>query len=480
MTDEERMSFWKGGDSKDVLRFTNPYDYKDCIIGVSTDGRAVYDYNKVLDFIYEQDKGSYNVKDFENEEDMEYNIYQNAADMLNHDLKCYRPDAKVPVFCKIGECEKDEEYMIHVEYDFSDCVLGSDFREDRYIFSLSKMVDVLTKKHRFTKKDAVKYAYSFGKAGTVDRGVYFYVIVDDLFEKIDVDSSELRANPKYSPELERIFRRYNDKYSPDFEKNSLVFNGAELVSALKKADVTFPPLGHEPMKDYVHCACIKKEDDKTASLSGTNGQVLFKTAVNLKTESTLEKPLYIPDPFVNFLTLKIKPESTVRIFEGNCDGTNAVYIKILEVKQMELEFEPTETQKQDNCDGQLFSFFSKDVKFPDFSKLFQLEYPFKAEVKRSILCDLWNWILENDDNSDEAKFTFSDKTLTLEYEGFKKTESSDSDLKETFAFNLNPGCVNLLKNYFEKDFTVSLIEPGKAAKIESENTICVFMTNKNS
>ena len=64
MTNEEAMLFWKGGDPNEVLRFSNPYDYEGCIIGVSTDGRAVYDIFQVFAYAQEHAGASDDDKDF--------------------------------------------------------------------------------------------------------------------------------------------------------------------------------------------------------------------------------------------------------------------------------------------------------------------------------------------------------------------------------------------------------------------------------
>lgn len=43
---------------EDVLLFSNP-SYDDALIGVTTDNRAVYDYNSMVDWLIEQDDMSY-------------------------------------------------------------------------------------------------------------------------------------------------------------------------------------------------------------------------------------------------------------------------------------------------------------------------------------------------------------------------------------------------------------------------------------
>ena len=207
MTNEEAMSYWKGGDPSEVLRFTNPYDYEGCIVGVSTDGRAVYDIFEVFAYAQEQEEAS----------DDDENFVHQILDMINHDLRLYNPNDKIPVFFRPDVEDIDENLCIDDSPygNFEDCVLGADFREERYVFSLSKMVDELVMSHEMTKEEAVNYVYSLKDAGCVINGVCNYVIVDDLYEHI---SLSVETN-----------QTYNSFYSPDFEKDCFEFSGKDFL-----------------------------------------------------------------------------------------------------------------------------------------------------------------------------------------------------------------------------------------------------------
>lgn len=183
MTNQQKMEAWTGGDWKGIPVFSD-YSYEGCLLGVSTDGRAVYDFDLVMDFLFNQCKDEYDVNDFEDADDMEYNIKLSAAAMINDDLAAYSSEEKLPVFFETGDVElQGNAYkFIESEYDFSKCIIGSDRHEYRGLYSLSKMIEVIKEKKNCTDLEAKKIVYSFDKAGTVTEDAVYYIIVDDRFD----------------------------------------------------------------------------------------------------------------------------------------------------------------------------------------------------------------------------------------------------------------------------------------------------------
>lgn len=184
MTNEEKMKTWTGGNWKEIPVFSD-YSYENCLAGVSTDGRAVYSFDSAIDFLYEACKEEYDANDFKNQEDMEYAIRLDCASMLNDDLGFIDSSVKSPVFFRELEDPSDLRgfKLIKSSYDFSECIIGEDFREDRIVYSLSKMIQVIVKKDECTELEAKGIVYGFKSAGKVtDDGDLFYIIVDDRFD----------------------------------------------------------------------------------------------------------------------------------------------------------------------------------------------------------------------------------------------------------------------------------------------------------
>lgn len=168
-----KISFWKGGEASEIF---DPFELKDCLIGVTTKGRAVYDCMKSIELIAEEqckDCGAGDEK------------LEAAREMLNADILRHthsKNGDKVPLFCQT-EYRKDDlfvDYPIEEPYNFPHCSLGTDFMGECSIFSLSDMAKVLVGTGDFTKESAVKYIYSLELADN-------QIVVDDLFERIDIN-----------------------------------------------------------------------------------------------------------------------------------------------------------------------------------------------------------------------------------------------------------------------------------------------------
>ena len=67
-TEEDVRELIEDNEYEDVVIFSNP-DYASAFIGISEDGRAVYDYEKMIDYLMEKEKWS----DNEAVEFIEYN-----------------------------------------------------------------------------------------------------------------------------------------------------------------------------------------------------------------------------------------------------------------------------------------------------------------------------------------------------------------------------------------------------------------------
>ena len=168
-----KISFWKGGEASDIF---DPFELKDCLIGVTTKGRAVYDCMKSIELIAEEQCKDYGAGD----EKLEAAREMLNADILRHTHS--KNGDKVPLFCQT-EYKKDDlfvDYPIEEPYNFPKCSLGTDFMGECSIFSLSDMAKVLVGTGDFTKETAVKYIYSL----ELDDN---QIVVDDLFERIDIN-----------------------------------------------------------------------------------------------------------------------------------------------------------------------------------------------------------------------------------------------------------------------------------------------------
>jgi len=447
MTDREKMEFWKGGDASEVLRFTNPYDYEGCLIGVSTDGRVVYDFIKAMEFVYEAEKDNYDISEFEDEDDLRYTIMYNAGDMLSHDLGCYRPDDKVPVFCRTDEDTEDEEFFIHDSPygDFSTCVIGNDFREYRYIFSLSKMVDFLVKNKDFEKEAAVNYVYSLEKAGTVEDGVYNYVIVDDLFEKISLNGNS--DNETLDAEM---YSFYSDKYSPEFENNGFEFKGLDFLNAITKLDKLFPRK-FDIRKILRYFQIKKSEDDSSAYIYCTDASLLLRAELAYTNNSELQNPLYLSIDFEKLLNTQIKDNDKVKIFEGN----GYVFVKVNE---------------------KVFAVPRNENDYPSVERAIPQNNSINLEINRIFLVDFIEE-LEKDGNNEENKIRliFQDNKLTLKTEKLEKSVPGKYDCEEGFSIIISEWYLFLLTMIYETDFTFKIKDNLSAIRIDEDNIMTVLM-----
>lgn len=440
MTNEERMSYWKGGNPANVLRFTSPYDYEDCIIGVSTDGHAVYDYMAVMEYIYEQEKDNYNLEDYKDEDDLRYNIMHNASDMISHDLSCYAPDAKVPVFCRVNEYEEDEAYYIHDgDYNFSECILGSDFREDRYIFSLKEMVSSLMVYKDMSKNEAIDYVYSLKNAGKTS---YDYIIVDDLYEDRDED---------------KAFSRNNDKYSPELEENCMEFTGEDFLSAISKLTAAHSETDNNRAVLNYYNFKKSEENEMQIIVDGTDGRLLLRTILNLKSKSNVTKSLCLYIPLAQYLLTKIEKDSVVKLFEGN----GYFFVKV-----------------NDN----LFSVKQNDFAFPNAGKVIPGSLPYSASIKASFLKEFLEAEqvkgLLNKGRATSVNVKFADNKVYLLLKEYKTSTDSSYNCEEGFSFIVQYTYLQKIFNVYKNDVSIEFTDSLKAFKINQDNTIFVFMPMK--
>lgn len=439
MTNQECMSFWKGGDASEVLRFTDPYEYEGCLIGVSTDGRAVYDFMKVMEYIYEQEKDNYDVSDFEDEDDLRYNIMMKAEDMINHDLGCYNPADKIPVFCRTDEDADDDEFMINDSpYDnFSTCTMGPDFREYRYIFSLSQMVEYLVKKYTMEKVEAVRYVYSLKKAGTVEHGVYNYIIVDDLYENINIDDAP--------------YQEYNNKYSADFEKECFELSGKDFSSAIRKINEMFRV--KKPDIIFLNYIRIKKTEDSSSQvfIDASDKRVLTRFTLDLQKESSINKPLFLNISFVSFLASKIGENDTVKIFTGN----DCLFVKVNE---------------------EIYSITHNEINYPAVERAIPKDNPLKAEISVDDVKTFINSIKNKKNHkSNVTKLIFTSGNLTLKLNDCEKIIPCTHNCEEGFSVLFDAKYIEFLTVFYDKKIVLEIKDSLSALKINKNELITVFM-----
>ena len=440
MTNEEAMSYWKGGDPSEVLKFTNPYDYEGCIVGVSTDGRAVYELFKVLDFAYEKSKDNYDLSQFEDEEDMKYNIMINAGDMLSHDLSLHNPNEKTPVIFRSDEPLDDSEFFIDDSpYGwFEDCVLGSDFRVDRYIYSLAKMVNKLVDYQGMSKEEAVSYVYSLKKAGTFEHGIYNYVIVDDLYEHI----------PLHEP----TYQENNVSYSPDFEKNCIELSGKDFLLAIKNLNrilkaTKFP-------RDITTHIQIKQSADDVSKilLNASDGKIISRVTLTPLNKPTDTKPFYLHLTFVDFLISKISDSDTIKLFEGK----NCLFVKI---------------------NDEIYSTNFKTIEYPTWKKAIPVNQPYKAEFCTNDLKAFLNSI-ENEVSDQIIEMSFEKGLLSLKIEDTEKSIPCTYNCDDGFHTKLNRYYVELLADMYKEKIVLEMKDSTSAILINMENIITAVMPMK--
>jgi len=449
MTNSEKMSFWKGGDSADVLRFNKPYE--NSVIGVSTDGRIVYDFTKAIESVLEAERDNYNVEDFESEDEMEYAIMDKASEEITFNLFCLNPRDKIPVFCRTDVDAQDEEYMIHdTPYDFSSCALGPDAWENRYIFSLSKMVNYLIEHEGFEKKEAIIYVYNLKKAGTVQDGIYNYVIVDDLFEKIEI-------YPEIYPET---YQRLNDKYLPEFEKNCIEIKAGDFINVITKMQ----PFFYEDSKPYefkknVH---IRKSDENEnfVVFEITDAKALIVATLELQNKSALNKEIFIGNNFLEFLKDKISAEENVKIFEGN----GYLFVKNGEA---------------------LYSTRFYTIKYPDVRKVIPADNNYSAQINSKLLkkfLDKIDSVLDKNPDSEKqlepVKLTFDENKVTFEWCDLTEASDCSNNCEKGFNILLSPFYLSMITNAFPENFKLTLKESLKAVLINQDNFIVVVMPKK--
>ena len=427
MTNEEAMSFWKGGDPNEVLRFTNPYDYEGCIIGVSTDGRAVYDIFQVFAYAQEQAGASDDDKDF---------VYQ-ICDMINHDLRLYNPNDKIPVFFRPDLEEIEDEFCINDSPygDFSNCILGRDWREQRYIFSLAQMVDELVKSYWMTKEEAVNYVYSLKKAGTVENDVYNYVIVDDLYEHIPLSTN--------------LYQDNNDSYSPDFEKDCFELNGKDFLAAIVNQKQILGVTTY-PRNFNLHLQIQKSDDnDSKILINATDGRILSRATLTALNKSTVTKPFYLHLNFIEFLISKISDGDTVKLFEGN----GRLFVKV---------------------NDELYSTSFKEFDYPKFERAIPVNQPYKAEISTS---DLRAFIdsINDKDTRDGIYICFENEQLSLKFEDREKTIPCTYDCEEGFRARLAEKPLILLTEIYKEKIVFEIKDFQSAFVVNMNNILTVFM-----
>lgn len=176
------ISMWKGGNGDDVLIFDPPYDYEKCLLGVTTDGHAVYDFYKAADFYVKKASGRSRVP-----EEEDYNLRYEWQEMVDHDYRFFEKDGdKSPFFLQdyAGDGEIEDP-----KYDFSNCIIGHAFHYENTIYSLQKMMEVIMKQDNCSKAEAKQICYNYGKAGSLIEGTtdfYNYAILDECLDDIPV------------------------------------------------------------------------------------------------------------------------------------------------------------------------------------------------------------------------------------------------------------------------------------------------------
>lgn len=193
MTNSEVIKAWKGGEPGDILTFDAPFNYEGCLVGISTDGRAIYDYYKCADFYVDN-----NAEVEEGEElsdDVDHGMRTEWASMIDRDYRFMDRKSKFPLFLVDDDDFEDELNKIESKYDFSDCVLGRAFHFDTPVYSLNYMISSVIKEEKCTWEEAKNIVYSFTEAGEWQSDDELkYIIVDDEHEGYyfrDVKKSQL-------------------------------------------------------------------------------------------------------------------------------------------------------------------------------------------------------------------------------------------------------------------------------------------------
>jgi len=174
------ISKWKGGNPGDVLTYDPPYDYEKCLLGISTDGRAVYDFYKAADYYVRKEGGS------RVSEEEDYELRYEWQEMVDRDYSFFDDKKrKFPVFLEEGP----GDYTIEdSKYDFSKCVIGHSFHLYNAIYSLNKMMDVVMSAENCSREEAKQICYSIGQAGSYreDEDNYNFLILDECTDDIPV------------------------------------------------------------------------------------------------------------------------------------------------------------------------------------------------------------------------------------------------------------------------------------------------------
>ena len=435
MTNEEKMAFWKGGDPSKVLRFTSPYDYEDCIVGVSTDGRAVYDLIKVYDYVCKEENIDGNTEEAEN-------LVRSIYEMISRDLSFYKPEDKTPVFYRSDFVDIDDEKCINdsIYDDFCDCILGVDFRDDRYVFSLSKMVSKLKDAYGIEKEEAVKYFYSLKKAGTVENFFYNYIIVDDLYENISLQDDSFHKN--------------NGSYSEDFEKDCIELNGKDFLFVIENQNKIIKGFLYPNKRDVLTHIQVKKaeDDDSKIILNVTDGKTISSVTLTALNKTSLAKPLYLHFSFVDFLISKISENDTVKLFEGN----NVLFVKINDA---------------------LYSSTYKELKYPSFERVIPANQPYSAEISTKDLKDFLDSI-DDRDSLAGVYLSFSAGKLEFKIDGLEKSIPCNNNCPEGFVSRFSRDCLEFLSGIYKEKIIFEIKEPQTPVKVNQDNILTVFMPMK--